>query len=129
MVQLSALRGQHAGARFTVERFPFSIGRSSADLSLEDRGVWENHGELIFETGTGIVLRAIPEAFTAVNGVRLSSATLRNGDILEFGDCKFQFNLAPAGQSSLQIPELSAWLLIVLITLAEIGFVHFLLNA
>jgi hypothetical protein len=129
MVQLSALRGHHSGARFIVERFPFSIGRSSPDLPCNDLGVWENHVELIFEAGTGILLRALPEAFTAVNGVRLSSATLKNGDILELGDCKFQFTLAPAVQSSLRFPEMVGWLSILLITLAEIAFVYLLLIA
>jgi pSer/pThr/pTyr-binding forkhead associated (FHA) protein len=129
MVQLSAIRGQHSGARFIVERFPFSIGRHSADLVCDDRGVWENHIKLHFEPGTGIVLQALPEAFTAVNGVRLSSATLRNGDVLELGDCKFQFTLAPARQSSLGGWEMSAWFSLFAITVAQIVIIYALLNA
>ncbi len=129
MVQLSALRGQHAGARFIVGRFPFSIGRSGTDLSCEDLGVWDKHLELLFAPEKGIILRSKPDAFTSVNGARTSEAILCNGDVIELGDCKFQFTLAPAPQASLRGNEISAWTFVAGITLAQVFLIYALLGS
>jgi len=129
MIQLSGLRGQHSGAQFILDRFPFSIGRSESDLCCEESGVWENHLQLLFDPSIGIVLKSLPGAFTAVNGTRICEATLRNGDILEVGNSKFQFALAPAPQRQLRSFEVAAWLLVLAITLAQILLIHGLVRS
>jgi hypothetical protein len=128
MVQLSALRGQHSGAQFIIDRFPFSIGRSESDLCCEESGVWENHLQLLFDPSIGIVLKSLPDAFTAVNGTRTCEATLRNGDIVEVGGSKFQFTLAPALQRPLRSYEIAAWVFVSGITLAQVLLIYRLLR-
>ena len=69
MIQLKILSGKMAGTETVARRFPFRIGRSqSADLRLEEDGVWDEHLELAFDAATGFVLTAHQDALAAVNG-------------------------------------------------------------
>jgi len=61
MVQLKILSGTRAGTTWAARRFPVRIGRSpSADLQLEEPGVWDHHLQLDFKRGTGFILSAQP---------------------------------------------------------------------
>jgi pSer/pThr/pTyr-binding forkhead associated (FHA) protein len=117
MIQLRILSGQTAGDTQVVRRFPFRIGRAPEnDLRLEAAGVWDQHLTLKFEKSEGFVLNTAPDAFAAVNEQPLTSARLRNGDIISFGSAKIQFWLAAPRQRGLHVRELSVWALLVAVT-------------
>ena len=83
MVQLKILSGKKAGTAWVARRFPVRIGRSAgADLQLEESGVWDEHLQLDFQHGEGIVLSAQPNALVTVNGQAVQQTVLRNGDAI-----------------------------------------------
>ena len=125
MIQLKIISGSTADAIQVVRRFPFRIGRAPEnDLRLEAPGVWDNHLTLEFQKSEGIVLRTAPEAFAAINEQPLTSARLRNGDIISFGSAKIQFWLAAPRQRGLHLRELSVWLLLLAVTAAQFVLIY-----
>lgn len=129
MIQLRILSGKMAGDIQVVRRFPFRIGRSSAnDLILDDAGVWDNHLTLEFEKGNGFTLQTAPETFAAINEESKTSARLRNGDIVSFGSAKIQFWLAAPRQRGLRFRELSVWLLLAAVTAFQFFLIYRLLK-
>ncbi|HET7624986.1 MAG TPA: FHA domain-containing protein [Verrucomicrobiae bacterium] len=129
MIQLKILSGKTAGALWTARRFPVQIGRAgSADLRLEENGVWENHATLELKRRDGFFLEAHPPATTSVNGKPIERAALRNGDEIEIGSVKLQFWLAEARQRGLRIREISFWAIISLVCLGQIGLIYWLVH-
>jgi pSer/pThr/pTyr-binding forkhead associated (FHA) protein len=125
MIQLRILSGQTAGDPQVIRRFPFRIGRApDNDLRLETAGVWDQHLTLDFQKSEGFILRAAPEAFAVVNDQPLTSARLRNGDIISFGSAKIQFWLAAPRQRGLHLRELSVWLLLIAITAMQFVLIY-----
>src|SRR5256885_2853798 len=83
MVQLKVLSGKQAGAVTVARRFPFIVGRdASANLRLEEEGVWERHLERDLQMPEGFVLIVNPKARATVNDQPVQQALLRNGDLL-----------------------------------------------
>lgn len=129
MIQLRILSGQTAGDTLVVRRFPFRIGRAAEnDLRLEAPGVWDQHLTLEFQKAEGFLLHTAPDAFAAVNEQPLTSARLRNGDIISFGSAKIQFWLAAPRQRGLRARELSVWLLLAAVTAFQFLLIYRLLN-
>jgi pSer/pThr/pTyr-binding forkhead associated (FHA) protein len=125
MIQLRILSGQTAGDTQVVRRFPFRIGRAPEnDLCLEATGVWDQHLTLDFQKAEGFVLRTASDAFAAVNEQPLTSARLRNGDIISFGSAKIQFWLGAPRQRGLLLREFSVWLLIIAVTAAQFALIY-----
>jgi hypothetical protein len=130
MVQLSVISGSLAGENLFVRQFPFHVGRAAENnLCLADDGVWDHHFVLDFQTGGGFTLQTFGEAFAAVNEQPQTAVRLRNGDMLSFGSAKIRFWLAPVKQKSLRLRELSLWLLLLAVTLAQAGLLLWLRRA
>ena len=129
MIQLKILSGPTADTTQVVRRFPFRIGRASEnDLRLEVPGVWDNHLTLEFQKSEGFMLRTAPDAFAAINEQPLTSARLRNGDIISFGSAKIQFWLAAPRQRGLQLRELCVWALLVAVTAFQFVLIYRLIR-
>ncbi len=127
MIQLNILSGNKAGGSWAARRFPVRIGRSaSADLRLEDPGVWERHLQLDFKRREGFLLSVQPEALATVNGQPVSQTRLRNGDVIEIGALKLQFWLAQTSQTGLGFREWLTWLAIAAICLIQVALIYWL---
>jgi len=128
MFQLKILSGKQAGHILVARRFPFSVGRgSSVDLVLEEPGVWERHGQIIFCPGEGIQLTAEGDALVAVNGTPVKTAILHNGDLLDMGGVKLQFWLADARQANQRLHASLIWGGLALFLLLQAALVwHYL---
>lgn len=128
-VHFKILSGKKAGVLWEARRFPVRIGRAAtADLQLEDDGVWDNHFQLDFLSSQGVILRAQPEAWVHVNGQQLDQAVLRNGDTIELGLIRLQFWLGQTRQTGLGLKEAFSWSLIVAISLAQVALIYWLLR-
>jgi pSer/pThr/pTyr-binding forkhead associated (FHA) protein len=129
MVQLKVLSGKKAGTTWVARRFPVRIGRSStADLQLEESGVWDQHLQLDFDLEEGIVLSAQPDALATVNDQPVRQAVLRNGDVIDIGSLRMQFWLSETHQAGLRVREGLTWAGIAAISLGQIGLIHWLLR-
>jgi hypothetical protein len=129
MVQLKVLSGKKAGTAWVARRFPVRIGRSaSADLQLEESGVWDQHLKLDFNPAEGIVLSAEPNALAAVNGLAVHQAVLRNGDAIDIGSLKLRFWLTETRQADLRLREGLTWAAIAAISLGQVGLIYWLLR-
>jgi pSer/pThr/pTyr-binding forkhead associated (FHA) protein len=125
MVQLRIQSGKMAGTETVVRHFPFRMGRSaSADLRLEEDGVWDAHAEIVFDPEAGFLLRANHDALTGVNGKRCHEAVLRNGDELEIGALKLRFWLGATRQRTLQVREWLTWAGLALVTAGQLVLIY-----
>jgi len=128
MIQLKILSGKMAGTETVARRFPFKIGRSaSADLRLEEDGVWDQHLELAFVAATGFVLTIHPDALAAINGHAIREAVLRNGDELAIGALRIRFWLGETTQASLRLREWLTWAAFALITAGQLVLIYYLI--
>lgn len=129
MIQLKVLSGKKAGTAWVARRFPVRIGRSaSAELQVEDSGVWDQHLELHFNPAEGIVLSAQPNALAAVNGEAVQQTVLRNGDAINIGSLRLQFWLSETRQADLRLREGFTWAAIAAISLGQVGLIYWLLR-
>jgi pSer/pThr/pTyr-binding forkhead associated (FHA) protein len=110
VIQLQVLSGKEAGANIHVRHFPFVIGRATdANARFSDPGVWDRHCEIDFYREEGFQYRAQPDATVLVNGERMESGILRNGDLLELGSVRLRFWLARSRQKGLRFREGLTW--------------------
>jgi hypothetical protein len=125
MVRLKILSGKMAGTEHSARHFPFRLGRAaSADLRLEEDGVWERHAELALDATMRFVLSAQSEALVSVNGRPCRQAVLRNGDEMDLGALKLRFWIGPTRQRSLRWREWLTWTAFVLITTAQLFLIY-----
>ena len=128
MIQLQILTGKQAGAHWVARRFPVRIGRAAtAELAVEEDGVWDQHARLDFEPAEGVVLSVQPGALASVNGERVERATLRNGDMIQLGALALQFWLSPTRQAGFRAREWLTWAGIAAVCLAQVALVYWLL--
>ncbi|PYK99088.1 MAG: hypothetical protein DME19_09970 [Verrucomicrobia bacterium] len=110
MIQFSILSGKQAGAVTAARRFPFFIGRNdSANLRLEEPGVWDRHLELDLQMPVGFVLKVHPHAKATVNDQPVQQALLRNGDLIGIGAARIRFGLSETRQWDLRTREFLTW--------------------
>lgn len=129
MIQLKILSGKQAGASRVAARFPVRIGRAAtADLRLEEDGVWEQHLLVHFRPGQGYSLATQGEALATVNGEPVQEAVLHNGDVIRLGAAEFQFWLAEARQTGLGAREILAWLGIGAVCLGQFALLYWLVS-
>lgn len=127
MVLLEVLSGPTTKKAFAASKFPFLIGRSPrADFRLEVEGVWPEHARVEFDRSEGFSVAAAPDALLIVNGTQVQRARLRKGDVLEIGSVKLRFEFAPVRQRALRLRELSCWLLIAVLFLAQMSVMYWL---
>src|SRR5437899_12163177 len=106
MVQLKVFSDKLAGTAALARRFPFVVGRNTtADLCLEQDGIWDRHLEFHLQIPDGFLLKAHPRALTSVNGQQVQQTFLRNGDLIEVGPLKTQFWLSETRQRGLRTRE------------------------
>jgi hypothetical protein len=120
MVQLHVLNGASAGCTIAPDKFPITVGRAPANsLALADPGVFEKHFEVQFSL-EGFLLLPEANAPITINGkASASRAILRNGDVIGAGYAKIQFWLAAVPQRGLKAREVAAWLVILLVAVAQ----------
>jgi predicted component of type VI protein secretion system len=129
MIQLKILNGKMAGTSKVARRFPVRVGRSaSADLQIEEPGVWDEHVEIALDRKEGFALTAQPSALTSINGTAVHHSLLRNGDVIELGSAKIQFWLSDAPQRGLKIREAFVWSIILAATLAQLALIYWLVQ-
>jgi hypothetical protein len=129
MVQLQLLSGKHAGTTTLARRFPFVVGRNStADLCLEQEGIWDRHLEFHLQIPDGFLLKAHPLALTSLNGQPIQQAFLRNGDLIEIGPLKIQFWLSETRQRDLRTREFLTWFALAALCAGQIFLIYALLS-
>ena len=129
MVQLKVFTGKHPGTATLARRFPFVVGRSStADLCLEQDGIWDRHLEFHLQIPDGFLLKAHPLALTSVNGLPVQQAFLRNGDLIEVGPLKIQFWLSETRQRGLRTREFLTWFALAALCAGQIVLIYGLLS-
>jgi len=129
MVQLKVLSGKQAGAVAVARRFPFIVGRDgSANLRLEEHGVWDRHLELDLRMPEGFVLQVNPDARATVNDQPVRHALLRNGDLIGIGTVKIRFWLGETRQLSLRPREFLTWAALAALCAAQIALIYRLLR-
>jgi pSer/pThr/pTyr-binding forkhead associated (FHA) protein len=129
MVQLQVLSGKHASTATLARRFPFVVGRNrTADLCLEQDGIWDRHLEFHLQIPDGFLLKAHPSALTSVNGQPVQQAFLRNGDVIEIGPLKIQFWLSETRQRGLRTREFLTWIALAALCAGQIVLIYALLS-
>jgi pSer/pThr/pTyr-binding forkhead associated (FHA) protein len=129
MIQLRVRSGNKAGTVWVARRFPVRVGRSpSADLRLEEAGVWDEHLRLEFHPADGIVLKVQPNALASVNGQPVEQAVLRNGDDIGIGSLNLQFWLGETRQRGLKFREGLTWAGVAAISLGQVALIYWLLH-
>jgi len=123
MLRLQILSGHKTGAEFIARKFPVTVGRSpTADLSVDDAGVWDKHFEIHFKRGQGLTLKPFPDAIVAINEEPLKKPeiTLRNGDLISLGALKLRFALSPVRQRGLFLREALVWIALSLLCAIQV---------
>ena len=129
MVQLDVLSGKQAGAVMVSRRLPLIIGReSSANLRLEEKGVWDRHVELELRMPEGFVLKVHPHAGATVNDQAVQQALLRNGDVIEIGTVKIRFWLSESRRLSLRTREVLTWAALAALCAGQVALIYRLLR-
>jgi len=129
MVRLQVSSGKDAGTTALARRFPFVVGRNStADLRLEQDGIWDRHLEFHLQIPDGFLLKAHPRALTNLNGKPVQQAFLRNGDLIEVGPVKIQFWLSETRQRGLRTREFLTWFALAALCAGQIVLIYALLS-
>lgn len=129
MVQFTILSGKMAGSYCTARHFPFRVGRSaSADLQIEDVGVWDEHLSLSLLPETAIEMTVQPGAMATINGESVNRATLRNGDLIQIGAVQLRFTISATKQKRFWGREALVWTGLGLVCLVQIGIIYWLMN-
>jgi pSer/pThr/pTyr-binding forkhead associated (FHA) protein len=129
MIQLKISSGKMAGVSHDVRHFPFHVGRAAtADLRLEDDGVWDNHLVFEYDPAQGFIITAQGSALATVNGWPIQSVLLRNGDTIEIGSARLRFWIGEVKQSRLRFHEFLVWASLVAVTTAEVLLLLWLLK-
>ena len=129
MIQLQIISGKQAGNDIVVRRFPFVIGRGAeANLRLEDAGVWDRHVEISLDHQEGFVIAAQPSATLLVNGERVETGNLRNGDMLELGSARLRFWLARTQQKTMRVREILTWTALMALFGVQIWLIYTVLR-
>lgn len=127
MVQLRFLTGKHSGSFQRIAQFPCSIGRNaSADVRLEDPGVWDRHLEIDLDSARCFVLRTRMEASACVNGQPTDQTALKNGDLIEIGASKIQFWLDPTRPKDFRVREFLTWTTLLILSACQVALIYWL---
>lgn len=119
--QLQQLTGEARRFLVNTSSFPVRIGRGEdCQVQLAGEGIWERHVELRLNKSWELMVQPAGEATIMVNGEPLTGPQLlRNGDVIELGLEKIQFNLGAVRQKRLGLREAMAWVLLVALTVAQ----------
>jgi signal transduction histidine kinase len=89
---------------FQLGKFPVTLGRKSTnDIVLNDKSVSREHARIILSSGQIVVEDLGSANGTFLNGVRVSSSALTNGDALHLGGCMFRVEIGDSKASTIAI--------------------------
>jgi hypothetical protein len=129
MIQLRVLSGKKAGTTWVARHFPVRIGRSAAaELQSEEAGVWDQHLCIDFAPPGGITLQTEGHALATINGQPADQAVLRNGDVIDIGSLRLQFELSDTRQARLGFRDGLTWACLTAITVGQVGLIYWLLH-
>jgi len=129
MVQIQIISGKRMGGDLAVSHFPFAVGRApDADLVLDDDGVWDRHIQIKFDRSAGFVFESQPGAAVLLNGERVGTGFLRNGDSLVLGGVTIRFWLSRTQQRTMRVLEACTWAGLVMLCAAQIALIYRLLR-
>jgi hypothetical protein len=81
-----------------------------------------------FRRSEGFTFAAQPDALALVNGERVESGILRNGDLIEVGSARLRFWLARSQQKTLRAREALTWIALFALFAAQIALIYMLLR-
>ena len=88
--ELSGVSSQVSGQSFPLSGDRVIVGRAeSCDLRLEDSSVSSEHARLVRDSGGWRVVNLLSTNGTFVNGNKVSSSAVKNGDRIRFGGVEF----------------------------------------
>jgi protein involved in polysaccharide export with SLBB domain len=123
------LSGKKAGTSCVARRFPVRIGRAAtADLQLEEEGIWDEHLRLEMIPAEGIEMIVQPNALARVKGEPVQQTVLRGGDIIQIGSLKMQFFLSETRQAGLGLRESLTWAAVAAISFGQVALIYWLLS-
>jgi tetratricopeptide (TPR) repeat protein len=98
MPRLVVIDGEGKGKTFVVKSGTQVLGRSKGDLVVNDPRISRSHVSISFDGATGKVAFTDLKSLngTLVNGVRLESGELRDGDKIQLGDTRLDFQMLSA---------------------------------
>jgi len=89
---LKALDGDDAGRRYVLEKTRTVLGRSSADITINDPEVSRRHASVSLY-GDRVVIQDLKSTNgTFVNRVGVRIAFLHDGDVIQVGGTSFEFS-------------------------------------
>jgi pSer/pThr/pTyr-binding forkhead associated (FHA) protein len=94
--RLVICNGDFEGMGYELEAEETLIGRNpTTDITLLDEGISREHALVLFDPATGVYQVEDLQSTngTKVNGKRVRSATLSDGDEIQIGRTRFQFLL------------------------------------
>src|SRR6266699_839259 len=96
LARLTIQNGQMAGRSYLFHQVVTTIGRTNGnDLIISGRTVSRRHARLWFDNGQWFLIDLGSANGTMVNNVRIyQQVTLRDGDVINFGDEVVLFNIA-----------------------------------
>jgi pSer/pThr/pTyr-binding forkhead associated (FHA) protein len=128
MFQLTrvASRTESGQVAAVIRALPFVIGREkSADLQLEQPGIWNSHATFQLDPNGRVVIDSHPECSSWLNDQLLEGSTpLKPGDILKIGPTALRFELSSVEQRNPAIREWLLYLLVVFFIGSQIFFIY-----
>ncbi len=119
--ELTVVSGEKSGTLVRMSRFPFTVGRSDADLCLADPGVWDAHFRVELSPGQRFFLRAGEGRIVTIDGVNAPAKDIRDGATIGCGSVYLRFQLAPTEPGDLRIQRLAVWAVLGLVVLLELA--------
>ena len=74
------------------------------------------------------MLNVQQDALATVNGAPMQTASLKNGDVIEFGAVKLRFSLSAARQRSQRWREIALWIGLGLVFAGQIAIIYLLME-
>lgn len=119
--ELTVVSGQKSGTLVRMSHFPFTVGRSDADLCLADPGVWDTHFRIELSPGHRFFLRAGEGRIVTIDGVDAPAQNIPDGATIACGSVYLRFQLSPTAPRDLRIQGLAVWVVLGLMVLIELG--------
>lgn len=98
MAQLIGMSADVKGRSYTLEQYPFTIGRSEdCDVKLENASVSSRHCSIMKMKDTYTLVDAGSTNGTRVNNKPITEVVLKHKDLVQIGSVEFIFNIEGAG--------------------------------
>lgn len=93
ILTVEIIDGPGAGTRIPFKSGRMIIGRSDADLVVEDRKISKKHAVIEAYSRNNICIRDLASTNgTQVNGIHVSRSKLSDGDLIKVGSVTLRFN-------------------------------------